>query len=72
MGNPKLMAGTMGDIELEIPSIMKQREIVTILDKFHALVHGLSEGLPGEIEARRKQYEHYRTRLLTFKELELK
>ena len=72
MGNPKLMAGTMGNIELEIPSIAKQREIVAILDKFDSLVHGLSEGLPGEIQARRSQYEYYRTRLLTFKELELK
>ena len=71
MGNPKLMAGTMGDIELDIPPVDKQREIVTMLDKFDALIHGLSEGLPGEIDARRKQHEHYRTRLLSFKELEL-
>ncbi len=37
-----------------------------ILDKFDALVNDISSGLPAEIEARRKQYEYYRDRLLTF------
>ena len=39
-----------------------------ILDKFDALVNDLSIGLPAEINARRKQYEYYRDRLLTFEE----
>ena len=39
------------------------------LDKFDALVNDLSIGLPAELNARRKQYEYYRDRLLTFKEL---
>jgi type I restriction enzyme S subunit len=43
---------------------------VDILDKFDALVNDISEGLPAEIEARRKQYEYYRKKLLTFKKLE--
>ena len=42
---------------------------MAILDKFDALVNDLSAGLPAELAARRKQYEHYRDRLLTFKEL---
>jgi type I restriction enzyme S subunit len=42
---------------------------VSILDKFDALTNDLSIGLPAEINARRKQYEYYRDRLLTFKEL---
>ncbi len=37
-----------------------------ILDKFDALVNDLTAGLPAEIAARRKQYEYYRNRLLTF------
>ncbi|MEN6445120.1 MAG: restriction endonuclease subunit S, partial [Candidatus Cloacimonas sp.] len=41
--------------------------IVSILDKFYALVNDISVGLPAEIEARRKQYEYYRNKLLTFK-----
>jgi type I restriction enzyme S subunit len=40
------------------------------LDKFDKLVNDISEGLPAEIDARRKQYEYYRGKLLEFKELE--
>ena len=46
----------------------EQERIVAILDKFDALVNDLSIGLPAELDARRKQYEHYRDRLLTFEE----
>jgi type I restriction enzyme S subunit len=41
---------------------------VAILDKFHALVNDLSSGLPAELAARRKQYDYYRDRLLTFED----
>lgn len=47
-----------------------QQRIVDILDKFDALVNDISQGLPAEIEARRKQYEYYRDKLLTFKKKE--
>jgi hypothetical protein len=40
------------------------------LDKFDALTNSLTEGLPREIELRQKQYEYYRNKLLTFKELD--
>jgi restriction endonuclease S subunit len=53
---------------ISIPSISEQERIVGILDSFDALVNDLSIGLPAELVARRKQYEHYRDRLLTFKE----
>jgi type I restriction enzyme S subunit len=53
-----------------IPPLQVQREIVSILDKLDALVNDLTFGLPAEIVARRKQYEYYRNKLLTFKELE--
>ena len=46
----------------------EQEEIARVLDKFDALVNDLSSGLPAEIVARRKQYEYYRNRLLTFEE----
>jgi type I restriction enzyme S subunit len=69
MGNPKIMAGTMGDIQLEIPSFDRQREIVEILDTFDSLLNDFSTGLPAEITARRQQNEYYRNKLLTFKEL---
>ena len=53
---------------IPVPPLEEQARIVAILDKFDALVNDLSSGLPAEIAARRKQYEHYRDRLLTFKE----
>ena len=40
-----------------------------ILDRFDALCNDITSGLPAEIEARKKQYEYYRDKLLTFKEL---
>ena len=50
------------------PPIDQQRETVHLLDKFDLLVNDLTSGLPAEIEARHKQYEYYRDRLLTFPE----
>lgn len=55
-------------IRIPVPPIEEQRRIASILDKFDALVSDLSVGLPAELNARRKQYEHYRDRLLTFQE----
>jgi len=48
-------------------SLKEQERIVTILDKFDILTTSISEGLPKEIELRKKQYEYYRDLLLTFK-----
>ena len=50
-----------------IPSLEIQCRIVSILDRFDTLCNDLSSGLPAEIEARQKQYEYYRDKLLTFK-----
>ena len=55
--------------EIPIPSLEVQDQIVTILDHFDTLVNDISQGLPAEIAARRKQYEYYRNKLLTFKEV---
>ena len=49
-----------------IPPLEEQNRIVAILDKFDTLVNSISEGLPKEIALRRKQYEYYREKLLTF------
>ena len=43
--------------------------MVELLDKFEKYNNDMFEGLPAEIEARKKQYEYYRDKLLTFKEL---
>ncbi|MCK3682794.1 restriction endonuclease subunit S [Maribellus sp. YY47] len=52
--------------KIPIPPMEEQVRIVGILDKFDALVNDISVGLPAEIEARRKQYEYYRSKLLSF------
>lgn len=52
--------------EIPLPSINKQSEIVAILDKFYNLTYNVSSGLPKEIELRKKQYEYYRDKLLSF------
>jgi type I restriction enzyme S subunit len=53
---------------IPVPPLPVQERIVAILDRFDALTSDLVSGLPAEIEARRKQYEYYRDKLLTFKE----
>ncbi len=58
--------------KIPIPPLDQQERIVSILDKFDALINDISIGLPAEIEARQKQYEYYREKLLSFKELEIK
>ena len=53
-------------IQIPVPPIEEQERIAGILDKFDTLVNSISEGLPREIELRRKQYEYYREKLLSF------
>lgn len=66
---PGLSVKRLEDLIVPVPPLEEQRRIVTILDRFDALCNDLTSGLPAEIEARRKQYEYYRDKLLTFKEL---
>ena len=63
---PKLNKKNLNSIKIPIPPLEEQQRIVTILDKFDTLVNSISEGLPKEIALRRKQYEYYREKLLTF------
>ena len=77
MGQSKFNKTDFEKITVPIPypedkekSLAEQQRIVDILERFDRLCNDISEGLPGEIEARQKQYEYYRDKLLTFKKKE--
>ena len=63
MGNPKLMSNVMARINLPVPPLEVQREIVHVLDSFTLLTAELT----AELTARKKQYEFYRDELLSVK-----
>lgn len=60
--------GEMRKLQIPVPTISEQERIVAAIDRFDALCNDLSSSLPAEIEARQKQYEYYRDKLLTFEE----
>ncbi|WRB65105.1 restriction endonuclease subunit S [Helicobacter pylori] len=68
-GIPALNKADIETLTIPIPPLEIQQEIVKILDQFLALTTDLLAGIPAEIEARKKQYEYYREKLLTFKPL---
>jgi type I restriction enzyme S subunit len=55
---PNMNSDDVRKLEIPLPPLPIQQEIVNILDKFTEL--------EAELEARRKQYEYYRNKLLTF------
>ena len=67
-GQPLITAGDLKKLFIPVPPIEEQERIAGILDKFDKLCNDLCEGIPAEIEARKKQYEYYRDLLLTFEE----
>lgn len=64
----RVSGDSMKNFIFPIPSISEQMRIVSILDKFEALVNDLTEGIPAEMAAVQEQYEYYRNKLLTFKQ----
>lgn len=64
----RISGKNLASITIPVPPLEEQERIVAILDKFDALVNDISQGIPAEIEARRKQYAYYRDKLLSFKE----
>ena len=65
---PNLSSEKLKKLTAYIPPISEQKRIVKVLDRFDTLCTDLSSGLPAEIEARQKQYEYYRDKLLSFEE----
>ncbi|BAJ58396.1 Type I restriction-modification system specificity subunit [Helicobacter pylori F32] len=66
---PALNKADIETLTIPIPPLEIQQEIVKILDQFSILTTDLLAGIPAEIEARKKQYEYYREKLLAFKPL---
>ena len=64
---PRLYNDNIAKAVIAVPSIEEQKRIVSILDRFDAICNDLTSGLPAEIEARQKQYEYYRDKLLNFR-----
>ena len=64
---PRLYNDNIAKAVIAVPPIEEQKRIVSILDRFDAICNDLTSGLPAEIEARQKQYEYYRDKLLNFR-----
>ena len=61
---PNISQKALSEIEIPLPPLSIQKEIVSVLDKFSELIEKTDE----EIALRQKQYEYYREKLLTFEE----
>lgn len=67
----RLYNDNISKTKIPAPPIEEQQRIIDILDRFDKLCNDISSGLPAEIEARQKQYEYYRDKLLTFQEAKI-
>ena len=65
-----LNSSWMYEFDITLPTIEEQIKISNVLDQFEFYCNDITSGLPGEIEARHKQYEYYRNKLLTFERKE--
>ena len=68
-GQPLITAGDLKKLLIPLPKREVQERIVNVLDNFEAICSDLQIGLPAEIEARQRQYEYYRDKLLSFREM---
>lgn len=59
----------LSKVVIPFPPYELQVKIAYILDRFETLVNDLTQGLPAEIAAVKEQYEYYRKKLLTFKQI---
>ena len=56
----------LAKVLVPLPDAEAQNTIADLLDGMESLISDISTGLPAEIAARRRQYEYYRDKLLTF------
>lgn len=62
---------TLNDVLIPVPDVKEQERIANIIENFDKLCNDINSGIPAEIEKRQKQYEYYRDKLLSFKEVEV-
>ena len=65
-----LKKGDILNLQVPVISVELQKTVISFLEKLQTLCLDIADGLPAEIDARQKQYEYYRDKLLTFKEKE--
>ena len=61
--------GSMKERSIILPEIEEQRRIASLISKYDMLRCDIKNGLSSEVEFREKQYEYYRDRLLSFKQI---
>ncbi|WP_419031362.1 restriction endonuclease subunit S [Holdemanella porci] len=66
---PSISDSLVKEYEITLPSLDEQIRIINILDNLEETNFELNNNLSLELESRQKQYEFYRDKLLTFKEL---
>ncbi|MBD5487059.1 MAG: restriction endonuclease subunit S [Lachnospiraceae bacterium] len=66
---PKLNQDNLNKILIPVPGNERMKYIVNILDRYDAICNDLTSDLSAEIEARQKQYEYFRDKLLSFEEV---
>lgn len=59
---------SLNEILIPLPNLNEQERIANLIENFDKLCNDITSGIPAEIKARKKQYEYYRDKLLTFKE----
>jgi type I restriction enzyme S subunit len=68
---PRLYNSNILKLKIKVPSLEEQRKIANFLGLFEDLVNDPINGLVAEIKDRSRQYDYYRDRLFSFKEMEM-
>ena len=61
----------LNEILIPLPSLEEQERVANLIENYDRLCNDIVVGLPAEIDKRQKQYEYYRDKLLSFKEVEI-
>ena len=68
---PRISKEVFERMEIALPSLDEQKKYIELFKQYELLNEKLNKIIFYEIEARKKQYEYYRDKLLSFKEVEI-